>query len=217
MSMDFVEVERAKSLAYFKQVEEIYLASFPVSQIRPTKMITRMLEFDSNYHLFVVKQHDFLVGFSLLYAFNELNIAFLDFMAIDKRYRGRSVGSRLFKYTLNASRQLVKNSIGLFFEIQRESPRRHDKEEFRQRRIMFYRRHGAKALENIHYLLPDLHGGKPEDMYLMMVPNREITFLEKRLVFRIISKIYLTIYHFCYDSYHSDLTTAQLPPRIRLI
>jgi len=47
MSMDFVEVERAKSLAYFKQVEEIYLASFPVSQIRSTKMITRMLEFDS--------------------------------------------------------------------------------------------------------------------------------------------------------------------------
>jgi len=43
MSMDFVEVERAKSLAYFKQVEEIYLASFPVSQIRPTKMVTRML------------------------------------------------------------------------------------------------------------------------------------------------------------------------------
>ena len=26
MSMDFVEVERAKSLAYFKQVEEIYLS-----------------------------------------------------------------------------------------------------------------------------------------------------------------------------------------------
>ena len=213
MSMDFVEVERAKSLAYFKQVEEIYLASFPVSQIRPTKMITRMLEFDSNYHLFVVKQHDFLVGFSLLYVFNELNIAFLDFMAIDKRYRGRSVGSRLFKYTLNASRHLVKNSSGVIFEIQRESPRRHE-EEFRQRRIMFYRRHGAKAFENIHYLLPDSHGGKPEDMYLMMVPNREITSLEKRLVFRIISKIYLTIYHFCYDS---DLTIAHLPPRIRLI
>ena len=53
MSMDFVEIERAKSLAYFKQVEKIYLASFPVSQIRPTKMITRMLEFDTNYHLFV--------------------------------------------------------------------------------------------------------------------------------------------------------------------
>ena len=123
MSMDFVEVERAKSLAYFKQVEKIYLASFPVSQIRPIKMITRMLEFDSNYHLFVVKQHDFLVGFSLLYAFNELNIAFLDFMAIDKRYRGRSVGSDLFKYTLNASRHLVKNSSGVIFEIQRESPR----------------------------------------------------------------------------------------------
>jgi hypothetical protein len=49
MSFDFSIVEKAKAHAYFKQVERIYLASFPESQIRPTKMITRMLEFDPNY------------------------------------------------------------------------------------------------------------------------------------------------------------------------
>lgn len=68
-------------------------------------------------------------------------------MAIDNRYRGRSVGSDLFKYTLNASRRHVKNSIGVIFEIQRESPRKHDKEELGQRRIMFYRDMVQKPLK----------------------------------------------------------------------
>ena len=66
-------------------------------------------------------------------------------------------------------------------------------------------------------MLPDLHGGKPEDTYLMMIPNREIAYLEKRFVFRAIKSIYLTIYH-CYDELDlSDFTIDYLPPRIRLI
>lgn len=48
MSVDFVLVEKPDSLAFFRQVERIYLDSFPVSQIRPTKTIIRMLEFDPN-------------------------------------------------------------------------------------------------------------------------------------------------------------------------
>jgi len=66
MSMDFLLVENAKYTAYFKQVEKIYLDSFPVTQVRPTKTITCMLEFDP---------------------FNEVSAAFLEFMAIDKAYR----------------------------------------------------------------------------------------------------------------------------------
>jgi GNAT superfamily N-acetyltransferase len=216
LSLDFVLVEKPNSLAYFKQAERIYLDSFPVSQIRPTKMITRMLEFDPNYHLLVAREDDFIVGFSLLYAFNELNAAFLDFMAINKTYRGRSIGSELFRYTLNVSRQLVMDSIGVFFEVERESPIEHDTERFKYRRVRFYKRHGAKVFENVHYMLPDLHGGEPEDMYLMIIPNREIAYLERRFVFRAIKSIYLTMYHCCDELDLLDFTINGLPPRIRL-
>ena len=216
MSVDFVLVEKPDSLAFFRQVERIYLDSFPVSQIRPTKMIIRMLEFDPNYYLLVAREDDFIVGFSMLYAFNELNTAFLDFMAIDKTYRGRSIGSELFRYTLNVSRRLVVNSIGVFFEVERESPLEYDREGFKYRRVRFYRRHGAKVLENVHYMLPDLQGGEPEDTYLMIIPNREIAYLEKSFVFRAIKSIYLTMYH-CYDELDLlDFTIDCLPPRIRL-
>jgi ribosomal protein S18 acetylase RimI-like enzyme len=217
MSMDFSLVEKVRSPAHFEQVERIYLASFPVSQIRPTKMITHMLEFDPNYHLLLVRQWDTIVGFSLLYAFNELSAAFLDFMAIDKAYRDRSVGSNLLRYTLNASRRLVTNSIGVIFEVGRESTIEHDKNGFSHRRVRFYRRHGAKAFDNVHYMLPDLHEGKPQDMYLMIIPNRELPYLEKSIVSRIIKSIYLTMYHYHDDSDLLDFTTEGLPPTIRLI
>ena len=56
-------------------------------------MNIRMLEFDPNCHLFVVGQSDAKMGLTMVYTFNELGVAFLDFMAIDKGYRNRGVGS----------------------------------------------------------------------------------------------------------------------------
>ena len=215
--MDFVLVEKGMSPAYFKQVERIYLDSFPVSQIRPSKMITRMLEFDPKFHLLVVRQGDLIVGFTLVYAFNELDVAFLDFMAIDKTYRNRGVGSNLFRYTINTSKRLVTNSIGLIFEVERESTIEHNKHGLRHRRVLFYKRHGAKALDNVHFMLPDLHGGKPLDMYLMIIPNRELAYLEKGFVFRVIKSIYLSMYNYHDESNFLDLAIDGLPPKIRLI
>ena len=201
--MDFVLVEKGMSPAYFKQVERIYLDSFPVSQIRPSKMIIRMLEFDPNYYLLVAREDYFIVGFTLVYAFNELDLAILDFMAIDKTYRNRGVGCNLFRYTINTSKRLVTNSIGLIFEVERESTIEHNKHGLRHRRVLFYKRHGAKALDNVHCMLPDLH--------------RELAYLEKGFVFRVIKSIYLSMYNYHDESNFLDLAIDGLPPKIRLI
>jgi ribosomal protein S18 acetylase RimI-like enzyme len=217
MSFEFSLVEKAKAHAYFKQVEGIYLTSFPESQIRPTKMITHMLQFDPNYHLFLARQYDSIVGFSLLYAFKDLNAAFLDSMAIDRAYRDRGLGSNLLRYTVNASKQLVANSIGMIFEIEREKTTEHDMNGFRYRRIRFYRRLGAKAFDNVHYMSPNLHRGDPEDMYLMIIQNLDLVYLEKSFVIRIIKGIYRTLYHYLDDSNLLELTIKELPPTIRLI
>jgi hypothetical protein len=127
MSIRISLVEKAMSLLCFKKVERIYLASFPVSQIRPTKLIIRMHELDPKYHLILVRKYDTKVGFALLYTFNELSIAFLDFMAIDEAYRDRDMGSMIFKYTLTASKWLVTNSIVLILEVEREKITEPDK------------------------------------------------------------------------------------------
>ena len=123
MSIRISLVEKAMSLLCFKNVEKIYL----VSQIRPTKLIIRIHELDPKYHVILVRKCDTIVGFALLYAFNELNTAFLDFMAIDEAYRDRDMGSMIFKYTLTASKWLVTNSIVLVLEVEREKITEPDK------------------------------------------------------------------------------------------
>ncbi len=217
MSFEFSLVEKAKAHAYFKQVEGIYLASFPESQIRPTKMITRMLQFDPNYHLILAQRYDTIVGFSLLYAFKDLNAAFLDFMAIERAYRDRGLGSSLLRYTVNESKQLMTNSIGMIFEIEREKATEHDMNRFRHRRIRFYIRLGAKTFDNVHYMLLNLHRGDPEDMHLMIIQNQDLAYLEKSFVIRIIKGIYRTLYDCLDDSNLLELTTKGLPPTISLI
>ncbi|MGB8085325.1 MAG: hypothetical protein WCF07_03425, partial [Nitrososphaeraceae archaeon] len=64
--------------------------------------------------------------------------------------------------------------------------------------------------------LPDLHGGEPEDTYLMIIPTREIAYLERSFVFRAIKSIYLSMYHNCDELDLLDFTIDCLPPRIRL-
>jgi hypothetical protein len=138
-------------------------------------------------------------------------------MAIERAYRDRGLGSNLLRYTVNASKQLVTNSIGMIFEIEREKTAEHDMNGFRHRRVSFYRRLGAKTFDNVHYMLPNLHRGDPEEMYLMIIQNQDLAYLEKSFVIRIIKGIYRTLYHYLDDSNLLELTVKGLPPTISLI
>jgi hypothetical protein len=54
-------------------------------------------------------------------------------------------------------------------------------------------------------------------MYLMIIPNRELAYLEKGFVFRVIKSIYLSMYNYHDESNFLDLAIEGLPPKIRLI
>lgn len=66
---------------------------------RNCALLRQMLETDPNYHLFIARHKDSLVGFSLLYTFTELGVGLLDFMAIGRGLRGQNMGGNLFRYT----------------------------------------------------------------------------------------------------------------------
>lgn len=50
----------------------------------------------------------------------------------------------------------------------------------------------------------------------MIIPTREIAYLERSFVFRAIKSIYLSMYHNCDELDLLDFTIDCLPPRIRL-
>lgn len=181
----------------FKKSIEIYESSFPSNETRPSKEIEQMLKTDDNYHLYVFLNTNEVVGISLLYNFKDLHVGLLDYMAVTKGNQRKGIGTQLFNFTLKGFEANVLNGVGLLFEIQKENVLDERERDKRIRRIRFYERLGAKILEGVNYLLPPLQPDvEPEEMYLMIKPCVETSFLSKDSTVQYIEAIYSKIYKY---------------------
>lgn len=199
----------------FKESLDIYKSSFPPNETRPVGKIVKMLKEDKNYHLLIAANNSSVVGISLLYTFRSLRIGLLDYMAVHSNYQGRGIGKKLFGFTAQMLRSHINPVIGLIMEIQKENvPDPHDRLK-RKDRIKFYQQLGARVLDGVNYPLPSQNRGKPEDMYLMIVPLTNVYSISKHLVIEYVSAIYSTIY----EDENKDLLnsmTCNLPSTIMI-
>jgi len=197
----------------FRECLDIYKDSFPSNQMRPVKNVIRMLKDDGNYHLFIAANKESVAGISLLYVFKPLQIGLLDYLAVESNYQGRGIGKRLFKFTIKKLNSQMPGAIGLILEIQKEGVDDSDNSLIMKDRIRFYRRSGAKVLDGVNYLLPSQTHGKPEEMYLMIVPLAKLGSLRKSFVIRCVRAIYSSIYQY-ENSDLLDIVSQDLPPTI---
>ena len=178
----------------FEESLNIYKSSFPSNETRPVEKVVRMLEEDKDYHLLTAADSNAVVGISLFYAFRSLHIGLLDYMAVHPNYQRRGIGKKLFGFTVQKLRSQIPLAIGLIMEIQKENVPEPHECLMRKDRIRFYREFGAKLLDGVNYLLPSQNSGKPEEMYLMMVPLTEMHSIPKHSIIRFVDAIYSTIY-----------------------
>jgi GNAT superfamily N-acetyltransferase len=200
----------------FEQCIKIYKSSFPLNETRAVERVVTMLKDDLNYHLFISKKNNSVVGMSLMYIFKSLKIGLLDYMAIISTYRGRGIGKELFKFTFDKFCSLINNGIGLLMEIQIEEVNDPEENAIRKNRIRFYTRLGAKLLEGVNYLLPQFQNGiMPENMYLMIRPIEDIPYLSKVSVVGYICAIYSSMYQNHCNNLLAKVS-QNLPSRIML-
>ena len=201
----------------FEQSMEIYKSSFPSNETRAVEGIVLLLKNDLNYHLFISKNNNSVVGISLMYIFNSLKIGLLDYMAITPAYRRRGMGKELFKFTFDKFCSLINNGIGLLMEIQIEGVNDPKEKVVRKNRIRFYTRLGAKLLEGVNYLLPPTQNDNvPEKMYLMIRPIGDLPYLSKVSIVGYIRAIYFTLYQHQHCNNLLDSISQKLPSRIML-
>lgn len=180
----------------FRESLDIYKTSFPKNHTRPVEKLVKMLKDDMDYHLFIAANKSSVVGISLLYAFKSLHIGLLDYLAVDPNYQRKGIGKKLFRFTIQKLCSQMPGVIGLILEIQKEGVNDSDGHKEIRDRIIFYRQLGARLLDGVNYLFPSQTHGKPEEMYLMIVPLTKMRAMPKRFIIKYVRAIYSTIYQY---------------------
>ena len=200
--------------AEFEELRSIYVSTFPLKNAKHLDTyinhIHDMLRNDNRYHLYAAIEERSMIGISLLYIFDNLKMALLDYMSVTPNFQRRGIGRMLFEFTNNELNRCVPDNIGMLLEVPKEDVSDPDEILRRKRRIRFYSRLGVKVLKSVNYLLPIQVDGDTEEMYLMIKLSKNITWISKKNTVDFIDSVYTDVY----DYRRTDLiskTIANLP------
>lgn len=184
----------------FEELRNIYLSTFPLKNARQlngyTNHIYDMLRHDSRYHLFAALEDRSMIGISLLYVFENLKMALLDYMGIIPNFQRRGIGRKLFEFTDNEFNHLIPDNIGILLEVPKENVSDPNEWLKRKKRIQFYSNLGVKVLKGVNYLLPIQIDGDVEEMYLMIKLSKNVTSISRKSIADFINSVYTDVYDY---------------------
>jgi GNAT superfamily N-acetyltransferase len=214
-------IKEIENLTYeeFEELRNIYLSTFPLENAKQLDTyinhIHNMLGYDNRYHLYAALEDGSMIGISLLYIFDNLKMALLDYMAVTPNFQRRGIGKKLFEFTNNEFNRCIPDNIRMFLEVPKENVFDPDELLRRKRRIQFYSRLGVKLLRGVNYLLPIQIDGDVEEMYLMIKLSKNISWISKKNIANFINSVYSDLYE-CRKSDLLDKTINNLPDHIQI-
>jgi GNAT superfamily N-acetyltransferase len=214
-------IKEIENLTYeeFEELRNIYLSTFPLENAKQLDTyinhIHNMLGYDNRYHLYAALEDGSMIGISLLYIFDNLKMALLDYMAVTPNFQRRGIGKKLFEFTNNEFNRCIPDNIRMFLEVPKENVFDPDELLTRKRRIQFYSRLGVKLLRGVNYLLPIQIDGDVEEMYLMIKLSKNISWISKKNIANFINSVYSDLYE-CRKSDLLDKTINNLPDHIQI-
>jgi GNAT superfamily N-acetyltransferase len=198
----------------FEELRNIYVSTFPLENAKQLDIyinhIYDMLRNDNRYHLYAAVEDRSIIGISLLYIFEYLKMALLDYMAVMPNFQRLGIGRKLFEFTNNELNRFIPDNIGMLLEVPKENVSDPDEWLRRKRRIQFYSTLGVKVLKSVNYLLPIQIDGDVEEMYLMIKLSKNITWISKKSIVDFINSVYTDVYEYRRTDLLSK-TIANLP------
>ncbi len=150
---------------------EIYEESFPRWERDETADVVASIA-DGTRQCFVARVDGGLSGLAVVFVLRGPSVAFLEYLAVAEEQRNAGVGGALLDYLLGAV--ALGGIRGIVFEVERPEDAVGAERVLRERRIAFYRRHGASHVDGAtSYRAPNLeHAGVTEPYSLMWIPAR---------------------------------------------
>ncbi|QUH24770.1 GNAT family N-acetyltransferase [Serpentinicella alkaliphila] len=160
-----------------------YCSDFPENERKSFEYLKTLME-TGKYRLLLIKNYgeSERIGYAFIYTIEHERTLWLDFFAIEKRFRSKGLGSLIMDQIISYFGSAYQ---GMFIEA--EIPNGLDSNQ--ERRLEFYKRKGAQIL-SLEYELPTLEGGFP--MYLMYLSENKN--LQRETIERSIKSVFDVIH-----------------------
>lgn len=194
----------------FDRIMVIYRSSFPENERLPEAKLAEKIA-NQEFQLFVSYEESKVSFMAILCPLKETKFTLLGYVAVAENLRGKGIGEDFLKYL---EKDLKQKEEFLLLEV--ENPVLGDNREIKQRRLNFYRRLGAKILDNVRFLLPNLWNQTPPEMVLMIYPSYHKNYVKGELIKDLINRVYEQFYEE-YKHPNIKLLCQNIPDIVNLI
>jgi N-acetylglutamate synthase-like GNAT family acetyltransferase len=198
--------------AEIAELLRIYQEAHPASERKSVKALLSMLQ-RSDYFFHVASQEGRIVGFSIVLCFLEADAALLEYMAIDRKWRGRGIGQILFHGVVQLQEMAER-----FLLAEVDSDRAGTADQIAAtRRKAFYRRLGCRQIENLRYLMPQVSTALPPAMELLVHQQNLPSVLERSHLRVWLESCYAQVYGKDAHDPRIEAMLKPLPAALRLL
>lgn len=153
----------------------LYERAFPPEERVPvadfeTVLSERQEGRSPHMHQVAALEENVLVGMAQFAVKSEGRVGYAIYLAVDEKRRGSGIGSLFFREIADRMRAEQPPLRAMLFEVEDPDHCASEGRRFAERRIEFYRRHGARMLTGIHYLqvVPDYPEGVPMKIMVLL-------------------------------------------------
>jgi ribosomal protein S18 acetylase RimI-like enzyme len=198
----------------FEALYAIYCESIDLREQKSKADLAAMVS-KPNYRLLLAQDDSSVVGFSIVFVASSESFCLLEYMAVDKSYRGRGVGSELFEETVGVVYR-SHGPIPVLLEVDSDREPSPDQAQ-RRRRQNFYRRLGCRRIADCAYILPLPGENAPPEMDLFVyVPEPGPTIRRAKLE-RWLQLIYRDVYGCSADDHRIAIMLDGVSDPIELV
>ena len=174
----------------FPELYDVYVDSLPARERKGRNAVAAMCSRE-DYKVLVAERGRTVIGFSTVFAPPGERFCLLEYLAVRRDWRGRGVGTGLFRQSQLAAG--ADDDATMLLEVDLPLPSSSDYQ-VATRRMAFYQRLGCMRIEALEYILPLPGDGPPPEMRLLVYRPGAFSAIGKSTLQRWLELVYTIVY-----------------------